>query len=116
MPKHCGERYDPALRQTEHGSRLYQTWRKVQKAPHCEEWDNFPVFHDWAIKNGYAIGSWLCMVDKNKPYEPSNCVWYVPGKDEKNVQPSWADKWNNTVNRIRKHYGMPPLEGTEYGD
>ena len=116
MPKHCGERYDPALRQTEHGSRLYQTWRKIQKEPHCKDWDNFPAFYAWALKSGYTLGAWILRADKNKPYEPCNCTWYIPGRDEKNISPSWADRWNETVNRIRKYYGMPPLEGTKYGD
>ena len=116
MGKRIGEPYDPALRQTEHGSRLYQAWRKIHRSPHCEEWEYFPTFYKWAMQSGYRVGAWLQKVDANEPYEASNCIWYYPGGDKKNVPRSWADKWNETVNRIRKHYGMPPLEGTEYGD
>jgi hypothetical protein len=49
-------------------------------------------------------------------YCPENVFWHTPGLTEDVMPtPDWADEWNKTVNRIRKHYGMPPLEGTEYG-
>jgi hypothetical protein len=91
-------------------------WRKVRKYPHCREWGYFPTFYKWAMQNDYTLGAWIRLIDENKPYEPDNCIWHIPGLDEKNVLVSWADDWNKTVNRIRKHYGMPPLEGTDYGD
>ena len=114
MPKPSS--YDPTLRESEHGSKLYQTWRKVCQAPHCEEWESFPTFLEWAMQSGYTPGVWLLRIDKNKPYEPDNCKWYVVGENDRYIPPEWAYKWNKTVNRIRKYYGMPPLEGTEYGD
>lgn len=116
MSKHIGEPYDPALRQTEHGSKLYQTWRKVRQAPHLEEWGYFPTFYEWAMQDGYTTGAWLRRIDENEPYEPSNCQWYIPGETDKYVSPEWADTWNKTVNRIRKYCGMPPLEGTSYDE
>ena len=108
--------YDPALRKTEHGERLYTAWKSARKHPHCEEWEYFPAFYNWAMQSDYEVGWWLRRIDINKPYEPGNCVWYPSGANEKTVSPEWIDNWNKTVNRIRKHYGMPPLEGTKYGD
>ena len=111
MARHnYGEPYDPALRQTEHGTKLYNAWRHMRRYPHCEEWNHFPTFYEWAMQNGYKLGAWLSKIDDDKPFEEKNCVWYFLS-DEKRV----AD-WNRAVNRIRKHYGMPPLEGTKYGD
>jgi hypothetical protein len=106
--------YDPTLRQTPHGEKLYTAWRRVRHNPHSVEWDEFPAFHDWAMENDYNLGDWLRLIDPEKPYGPENCVWYSPVR--KPLPPEWADEWNRTVNRIRKHYGMPPLEGTNYGD
>lgn len=110
MGKFAGKPYDPELRRSEHGSRLYGVWRKLRRHPYCEEWNDFPAFYAWAIHNGYSLRSTLKRLDKNKPYGPDNCVWNTKNP----VDPEWADVWNATVNRIRKHYGMPPLEGTEY--
>lgn len=116
MGRRCN--YDPMLRKTEHGASLYQTWRKIRMNPHCEEWDSFPGFYNWAMKNGYTLSAWLRLVDALGPYCPENCVWYFPGEDKwkRANTDSWIEKWNRSVNRIRKHYGMPPLEGTDYGD
>ena len=117
MARHnYGEPYDPALRQTEHGSKLYQCWRTVRKNQHTTDWDYFPAFYEWAMQNGYQSGAWLQRNDPDKPYEPGNCAWHIPEYKKNRVPKEWADGWNKTVNRIRKHYGMPPLRGTEYVD
>lgn len=112
-----GKTYDPALRKTEHGSKLYEIWKRIRKSPHSKEWDYFPAFYEWAMQNGHENGAWLRLIDKSGTYHPGNCVWYLPGVCENSSRPaSWEDSWNTAVNRIRKHYGMPPLEGTDYGD
>ena len=118
MSKRVGGSYDPVLRETEHGSRLYQTWKKIRKRPHCEEWEYFPNFYFWAMNNGYTLSAWLRLKDVSGQYCPENCIWYFPKEDRQKQagENSLIENWNRTVNRIRKHYGMPPLEGTEYDD
>ena len=107
--------YDPALRKTEHGPALYNAWKRMRKSAHSEEWDFFPTFYEWSINEGYEDGAWLMRDDKNAPFDPDNCFWYHPSTESK-ISKEFIDQWNKTVNRIRKYYGMPPLEGTEYGD
>ena len=116
MSKHVGARYDSSLRESEHGRSIYNMWRKVRRGTHCDEWEDFPTFYTWAMQSGFEIGMWLRKIDKNAPYNPSNCVLYTVGECEARVHPAWANEWNKTVNRIRKYYGMPPLEETKYGD
>lgn len=116
MGKRYGDPYDPKLRKTEHGSKLYATWKTVRRKLHCKEWDYFPTFYEWAMQSGYESGEWIRRIDKNYPYSPDNCIWYSPKEEVEHIPPEWADEWNKTVNRIRKHYGMPPLEGTKYVD
>lgn len=42
----------------------------------CYEWEsNYLNFLLWAIKNGYKSGLVLSRLDKNKDFEPSNCIW-----------------------------------------
>lgn len=114
MSKQYGKPYDPALRETEHGSKLYQIWKRIRKSPHSEAWDHFPTFYDWAMQNEYETGFWLRKIDCNGSYTPDNCVWYSPKEKKEHIPAEWADRWNKTVNRIREHYGMPPLEETDY--
>lgn len=115
MGKRYGKPYDPKMRETEHGKHLYSFWRKVNHSPHCEEWGWFPAFYDWATKNGYEIGMRLQLIDDSQPYSPDNCEWCFPIY-ERSPTATWADDWNKAANRIRKYFGMPPLEGTSYDD
>lgn len=105
--------YDPALRKTPIGRSLYYYWKMVRKNPHTNEWDLFPNFYDWSLNNGYTPGFRLYQVDAEQPYSPENCVW----KDrEETIDMARAAEWNAVVNRLRKQWGLEPLEGTEYGD
>jgi hypothetical protein len=45
----------------------------------CEEWINdFPVFRDWALSNGYNDGLSIDRIDNDGNYEASNCRWVSP--------------------------------------
>lgn len=42
----------------------------------CDEWKNdFQMFYDWAMANGYADNLTIDRVDVNRNYEPQNCKW-----------------------------------------
>ena len=112
------ERYDPELRTSEHGSRLYNAWRSMRKHPHIDLWESYQVFYTWSMYNGYTVEAWLRRIDDTLPYGPDNCAWYIPEKEQSFTaeEKERADEWNKVVNRIRKHFGMPPLEGTSYGE
>ena len=114
MGKRYGEAYDPTLRKTECGINLYNIWRRIRRSPHNEEWNHFPTFYEWAMQSGYELGSWLRRYDDDKPFTEENCLWYVAVDSVFSKQ--FVADWNKSVNRIRKHYGMPPLRGTKYGD
>ena len=73
-------------------SRIYTTWRDMKKrcvsekcnnykhygalgVTYCEEWEHFPAFYEWAMKNGYSDDLTLDRIDVTGNYEPSNCRW-----------------------------------------
>ena len=56
----------------------------------CEEWkNNFKLFYDWCIANGWKKGLQIDRIDNNKDYEPNNCQWITPSE-------------NNSVGKKRK--------------
>lgn len=101
--------YDPELRKTEHGSRLYNAWKKLRTFPYDPVFTEFPDFYKWAMVEGYQVGDKLMRHDEEAPYSPENCYWTLPKEEE--MSPSWkidwCIRWNETVNRLRRYFGLP---------
>lgn len=61
----------------------------------CEEWkNNFLVFKEWAIKNGYSDELTIDRKDNNGNYCPSNCQWITMKKQSNNRRNNFVIEYN----------------------
>lgn len=104
----------------------------------CEEWKDYSVFRNWAIKTGYKENHSraecsLDRIDNNGNYEPSNCRWtdmktqsnntrmntIVCYKGMKKTLSEWADYYKIPyklfVNRYSKGWTIEEIINTPKG-
>jgi hypothetical protein len=107
ITKSCGclNRKLVTQRNTIHGlryTRLYRIWNGMkqrcfnQNHPRyddwggrgisvCDEWKNdFRLFYDWAMNNGYQENLSIDRVDNDGDYEPHNCRWSTTKEQNQN--------------------------------
>ena len=66
----------------------------------CDEWNDYAVFKEWAMANGYADDLSIDRIDPDKGYEPENCRWITPSENT-----ARANK-NHTTRKVIRGEGV----------
>lgn len=94
------------------GTRLFKIWSSMRERCYrkshmhyrdyggrgigiCDAWNDFAVFREWALTNGYADDLSIDRIDFNGNYSPDNCRW-VTMKEQQN---------NKRSNRLVEYRG-----------
>ena len=103
-------KYESEILKSEEGKSLYARWSKyISKNNDGQEFATFPGFYKWAMEAGYTPEASLYRLDPKAPYSADNCHWITAEKCIRSDYVEFEKKWNATVNRIRRYYGMEPL-------
>lgn len=127
------------------GTRLHNEWRAMKARCYtpscsnyeyyggrgiqvCDEWkNNFEVFKEWALFNGYTDELSIDRINPDRDYEPSNCRWITMKKQfwNRRVRKTnksgvsgvyWRDdikKWKASITVNRKHISLGNYENKE---
>ena len=78
----------------------------------CHEWVNdFTVFYDWAMANGYADNLTIERIDNTKGYTPSNCKWATYKEQENNRRNNRYIEYHEkkyTISQLAEKLNMNP--------
>lgn len=69
----------------------------------CDEWNDFAVFKEWAIANGYTDTLTIDRIDPHKGYNPDNCRWISASENT-----ARANR-NHTTRRVIRGEGLPKV-------
>lgn len=101
--KTIGIKHGDGARKSEN-HRLYSCWQSMKNRCYntkhrqykdwggrgitvCDEWkDNYIVFKEWALKNGYQDNLTLDRKNVNECYSPVNCRWITKIEQNKNTR------------------------------
>lgn len=120
---HCKANLNPLFIR-EHKNRLYHTWSEMRRRckgkgtnrqyygvkgiSYCQEWEDFDVFAQWAIDNGYKEDLEIDRIDGNEGYSPENCRWVSHKQNSRNRKAKATNRTGCPGVQLRmRHCGSP---------
>lgn len=71
----------------------------------CDEWsNNYLIFREWALNNGYSDSYSIDRIDVNGNYEPNNCRWTTEIEQKNNMSSNHYVVYNGKQYTIANLY------------
>ena len=67
-------------------------WYGAKGIKICKEWDDYTVFRECSMSNGYKKGLTIDRIDVDKDYGPDNCRWITIQEQQRNKK-SYGNRW-----------------------
>ena len=110
---------------TKHGgarTRLYGIWCGLKYRRYggdtsvCNDWEDFTVFRDWALSNGYESHLTIDRVRNNIGYCPENCQWITRAENAGKDKRIFTEEMKPVLFKMRKDLGMTQRAFAEHLD
>ena len=105
----CGD--DPLLKRYWIIKRRLRSKPEYARIGMCEEWENdFQLFRNWAIENGYRPELTIDRIDNSKGYSPENCRWVTPKQQANNRRSNVCVEYEGkrfTLSELADYVGLP---------
>lgn len=79
---------------------MYEIWRGMRKRCNypknanykwyggkgikvCSAWDDYKIFHDWALEAGYNENLTIERINRDGDYSPDNCKWITMSEQQR---------------------------------
>lgn len=131
----CFRRQESQSRNKTHGhshkERIYSIWKGIRNRCNncnspsyknygakgitlCDEWNEYPVFREWSLKNGYSDELTIERNNNALGYSPDNCRWVTKSAQGKNtsrvipieIRKAIKDNSALTYAELQKKYGI----------
>ena len=69
----------------------------------CQEWlNNFELFYNWSLNNGYKDNLTIDRIDVNGNYEPNNCRWVTQAEQNLNTRRNHYLTFNGKTHTMKE--------------
>jgi len=76
----------------------------------CEEWNDFAIFREWSLANGYKDNLSIDRINNGEGYNPNNCRWATRKEQANNTRKNKIIEINNETHTLSQWAEIKKLD------